>query len=127
MDTMSLNDVICADGGRMIELYKQEGRGQITLREIWPGITVGGHKHPKTNEKWWVLCGDASVRLEYPDGVRVMHTIEGGAERIIDVPAGTGHEIANKGDGNVWLVFHADKVYDSENPDKEAWSWTSPS
>jgi UDP-2-acetamido-2,6-beta-L-arabino-hexul-4-ose reductase len=118
----SLNDVVCEDGGRLVELHKGDF-GQISLRQVLSGSTVGGHLHPGTNEKWWVLCGEAIVRLGCPDGTRELHNVEGCSKRIIDVPAGAGHEISNVGDDDVWFVFHADRVYDPENPDKEDWSW----
>lgn len=97
--------------------------GQMAIRTVWPGETAGGHKHPTTNEWWLVVQGEAVIYLEYPDKIREMHSVSGKRPRLIFVPAGTGHDIKNIGDGDVIFIFFADRLYDPENPDKVAWSW----
>lgn len=117
---MELNDAICVDGGRLVELFKEEGFGQITLRFIPPGSVVGNHRHLNRNERWTIFQGAAIVRLEYPDGRRMV--VEG-ARRVIDVPAGTGHQLTSLGPQDVCLVWHTDVIYDPEEPDEEEWEW----
>lgn len=116
-----LNEVICKDGGVLKEVYKAEGWGQIALRTIGPGETVGGHRHPNTSELWLVMRGEALVRLEFKGGARAQLWVSGDAARPIEVPAGTGHDLTNVGEEEIVLVFRADRVW--EGPDKEEWAW----
>ncbi len=118
-----LRTVVCEDGGVLQELYKAEGFGQITVRRFPPGEASSGARHLLKNELWWVVAGEASIRLELPDGTRELHNVTGPGGRIIEVPAGTGHQIANVGQADVVLLFHADRIYDPEEPDREDWSW----
>ncbi len=97
--------------------------GQMAIRTVWPGETAGGHKHPLTEEWWLVVQGEAIIYLEYPDGMREMHSVSGKRPRLVYVPAGTGHDIKNVGSKDVIFIFFADRLYDPENPDKEPWSW----
>jgi UDP-2-acetamido-2,6-beta-L-arabino-hexul-4-ose reductase len=97
--------------------------GQMAIRTVWSGETAGGHKHPNTNEWWLVVRGEAIIYLEYPNRNRMMYPVSGENPTLISVPAGTGHDIKNVGDEDVIFIFFADRLYDPENPDKEAWSW----
>ena len=97
--------------------------GQMTIRTVWPGETAGGHKHPLTNEWWLVVQGEAIIYLEYPDGIRVTYPVSGQKPKLIYLPAGTGHDIKNVGEGDVIFIFFADRLYDPETHDKEPWSW----
>jgi len=113
----------CADGGVLYEIYKKEGWGQLAIRTVLPGVTVGGHRHPLTNETWLVFKGKAKLFLEYPDNIRVMTQVSGGDWKPIRLPAGTGHDIKNVGDDEMAFLFFADQLYDPDNPDKEEWKW----
>ena len=113
------------DRGFLVELFKGDWvGGQITLVEVAPGIKRGGHKHPQTDEKWIVVRGEGIVRIQTPDGIRRIHRVSGAhGMMVIDLPPDTGHEIENVGDGPLWLLYWADKQYDPDNIDEEAWSW----
>jgi oxalate decarboxylase/phosphoglucose isomerase-like protein (cupin superfamily) len=114
---------LCADGGVLYEIYKKEGWGQLAIRTVLPGVTVGGHKHPSTNEIWLVFKGAAAIFLEYPDKTRWIKRVSEETWEPIGLPAGTGHDIKNVGDDEMAFFFFADKLYDSKNPDKEDWEW----
>jgi len=112
----------CADGGKLYEIYKEEGWGQLAIRTVPPGVTAGGHKHPLTNEYFLVFRGRATLYLER-DGIREMRQLSEDKPQIVPVPAGTGHDIKNCGDAEMAFLFYADRVYRPETHDKEAWSW----
>lgn len=111
----------CQDGGVLYEIVRDEKWGQLTIRTVPAGATAGGHRHPLTNEFWLILEGEATVFLEYPDGTRWMKQVDGDRPEVIELPAGTGHDI--KAHTNVMFLFWADRLYDSETHDKEPWEW----
>lgn len=108
--------VECADGGVMVELYRDPPRGQVNLRTIPAGATVGGHRHPHTNE-WWVLVTGEKVWAQFEN----MGASELPLHEMLWVFAGTGHRITNGGSREAVLLFWRDKMYDPEHPDKEEW------
>ena len=108
--------------GVLYEFFRGE-IGQMAIRTVWPGETAGGHKHPITNEWWLVVGGEAVIYLEYPDGIRKIYPVSGQKPTLIYVPAGTGHDIKNVGDGDVIFIFFSDRLYDPKTHDKIAWSW----
>ena len=111
-----MNEVRCAGGGMMLEVYKDPGWGQINVRTIPPGATAGGHRHPRTNEVWTLLRGRLRVRLS--DEPFEVEMKEGDS---LAVRAGCGHAVENVGGGEAVLLFWRDRLYDAENPDKKPW------
>lgn len=111
--------------GLLWEIFKEEGFGQIAVRTVNPGEVAGGHKHPLTNEWWFIFRGLVMVYLQYPDGIREMVYVDAdeGGPRLIPLPAGTGHDIHNIGEEPAAFFFYADRIYDPETHDKEDWSW----
>lgn len=114
----------CEDGGLLYEFYRKEGFGQLAVRTVLPGVTVGGHKHPLTNEIWLVIEGTATIFLEYPSGTRWMKRVSGKKWEPIILPAGTGHDIKNVSETEEMVfIFFADRLYSSSGHDKLPWLW----
>ena len=112
-----MKEVRCEDGGRMLEVYRSEEWGQVNVRTIPPGVRVGGHRHPRTNERWLLLRGDrVAVTLGSKD-----QTFQCCPWEIVDVPAGVGHIVENFGDDEAVLLFWRDRLYDPRDVDKEPW------
>jgi UDP-2-acetamido-2,6-beta-L-arabino-hexul-4-ose reductase len=120
MDALLLNDAACADGGILREIFKEEGFGQLTLRTIPPGVKTERHRHLETDE-WWVVCrGEAVVETKDGEYGPPMRTIASGEwPKVIKVPRGTWHTIENVGKKEVILLFHSDRIYDPEHPDRQ--------
>jgi len=112
--------MIDCKNGTLLEAYKTDDF-QLTIRTILPGMKAGGHRHPKTNESWVVVRGEAVVRAEEPNGEREKFLVSGDRPLMFSVPAGTGHEIENVGEEEVVLVFWSDRSWDPG--DVEPWSW----
>lgn len=113
MARMKLNYVELPDGGYLQELYKCEGWGQLTMRVIPPGTFCGYHHHP-WNEKWWIVKGNAKIRVRPPGGKQKTYSIRGQSWETIDVPAGAWHVIATGAEPLI-LLWHSDKIYDPED------------
>ena len=113
----------CQDGGLLYEFYRMGGFGQLAVRTVLPGKTVGKHFHNDLNEWWLVFKGEAVVRLQYPDKTRWLKHYSGKNPKIIPLPAGTGHDIKNVGEGEMAFIFWAEKLYDPENHSRIPWEW----
>ena len=112
----------CEDGGVLYEIYKHPDFGQLAIRTVPPGKTVGEHFH--NMEEWWlVFRGKAVVRLEYPSGTRWLKHFSGRRPKIIDLPPGTGHDIKNVGESEMAFIFWAEKLYDPESHSRVPWQW----
>lgn len=107
---MNLNRIQCKDRGLLRELCKEEW-GQITLRTVPPGEKAGGHSHPNTDERWWLLQGQAKVLMGNGGAVLIQNFTE---DTILWVKAGTWHEIHNVGDVDVVFVFWSSKHYEEQ-------------
>lgn len=114
----------CVDGGMLYEIYRDPEYGQLAVRTVLPGVTVGGHVHPITQEAWIFCRGTAMAYLESAEGIREMRHIDtSNGPVVIPLPAGTGHDVKNIGDDEVVFIFWADRLYSPETHDKEDWCW----
>lgn len=124
METTELRVHRCKEGGSLFEFAHEEllRKGQLAIRTVPPGRIAGGHRHNLTNEWWLVIRGTATLFLEYPDGTRWMRQVSGDRPEVIDLPAGTGHNIKAH-DEEVVFIFWADRIYSPETHDVEEWEW----
>lgn len=133
---MKLTEKLTVHGketGGLCEVLRDEDWGQVALFAVPPGETRGGHRHDITDEKWIVIKGHASIRLEYPPDetgqkIRVVHVTKGIFEtkspKVFLLPPGTGHDIKNLSETEDLLVmFWASRVYRKETHDKAPWHW----
>lgn len=116
---ITLNRATCPDGGILQECYKDEGWGQVNLRTLPPGAKTPPHRHPQTNELWFLVRG--VLRLVQGEQGRPTseHVIYSGQQIVI--PAGLGHSIENIGGVEAVVVYKRDTMYDPEHPDKAPW------
>ncbi len=110
-----MKEIPCADGGVMLECYRSEGWGQVNIRTIPPGEAAGGHRHPRTDERWLLLRGE---RVAVSLGE---HLFRLPPWEMLDVPANTGHLVENMGEDEAVLLYWRSTLYDPDRPDKETW------
>lgn len=131
-DLVDLREIHGDERGHLVELFQygnysffESNAKQINLFTVKPGQKRAGHKHPLTNETWVIVCGMGQLRLELPDGLKFCLDFEVEGEAIVvDLPAGTGHEVENTSTiTDMIVVYDMDVFYDPENPDVEPWEW----
>lgn len=100
-----MNEVECGNG-----ILKEIARGpwgQLTLRTVRPGCSTEPHRHPNTEEVWWVVEGDAVVTVG-------AFELRPGRRETVRVGAGVRHSVRNEGEGDVVFVFWSDKTYEEQ-------------
>jgi UDP-2-acetamido-2,6-beta-L-arabino-hexul-4-ose reductase len=104
--------------GSLAEFLKTAGAGQIFVSTTRPGVTRGNHYHDTKTEKFLVLQGEALIRLRRIDDRAVSEIRVRGTEgRVVDIPPGCTHSIANTGGGELVTLFWASEVFDPQRPD----------
>ena len=111
--------VDCTDGGTMCEVYRDPAWGQLNVRTIPPGAKAGGHRHPQTEEWWFLARGRLWLSLEQTGRAPYERFLKPG--EVISIAAGRGHAVENLDDEDAVLVFWRSRLYDPGDPDKEEW------
>lgn len=115
-DLGGLKVVRCPDGGLMAEVFRSTDL-QLNVRTVPPGAEKDGHRHPLAAERWWLVAGELEVWLEAADGSAHRFTLR--ASNHLEVPAGRGHRVANRGEAEAVLAYATDRPWDGT--DKEDW------
>ena len=106
--------VIRADPrGELFETIKFEKAGQLFFSTTKPGHIRGEHYHSRKLEKFFVLKGDAIIRMRNPDTAELIeYHITGPA--CIDIPVFWPHNIENVGTEELYTLFWAADIFDQE-------------
>lgn len=104
--------------GSLAEFIKQQHFGQIFVSRTRPGVTRGNHYHHTKTEKFFVVEGDGLIRMRAVEGGPVeAYLVTGSAYRVIDIPPGFTHSIANVGTGEMVTLFWSSEMFDPNRPD----------
>jgi UDP-2-acetamido-2,6-beta-L-arabino-hexul-4-ose reductase len=104
--------------GSLAEFLKQQHFGQIFVSRTKPGVTRGNHYHHTKAEKFLVVEGDGLIRVRAVEGGPVSeYSVTGSAYRVIDIPPGFTHSIANMGTGEMVTLFWSSEMFDPNRPD----------
>jgi dTDP-4-dehydrorhamnose 3,5-epimerase-like enzyme len=116
----NMNEARCPDGGILREVYKDPAWGQVNVRTVPAGQSKPGHVHHRYNETWILVRGEELwVTVGQPGGGNRSFRLP--LWEPLELPAGTGHAVANLGRDEAVIVYTMDEVYDPDNPDKEPW------
>ena len=104
--------------GGLAEFIKSHHFGQIFISRTRPGVTRGNHYHHTKVEKFFVVEGEAVIRMRQIDGPEVVeYRVRGDAFEVIDIPPGYTHSIENIGSGDMVVLFWASEIFDPDSPD----------
>jgi UDP-2-acetamido-2,6-beta-L-arabino-hexul-4-ose reductase len=109
------------DRGRLFEAVKSHGGGQVFISDTRPGITRGNHYHRRKIERFFVLDGQAEIRIRrlFDERVRSF-AVDGGQPQYLDIPTLHTHNITNTGSGMLTTLFWANEIFDPLQPDTES-------
>jgi UDP-2-acetamido-2,6-beta-L-arabino-hexul-4-ose reductase len=104
--------------GALAELFKLGGHGQVFVSRTHPGLTRGNHYHDLKVEKFVVLEGAGIIRFrQMATGERVDIPVRGDEMRVVDIPPGWTHAVANVGEGELVVLFWASEPFDTDRSD----------
>lgn len=95
------------------------GTGQAFVSTTRPGQLRGDHYHLHKVERFFVVRGEAEIRLR-----RLLHDdvvtfrLSGDRPSFVDMPTLWVHHIENVGDSELVTMFWADQLLDPDNPDQ---------
>lgn len=111
--------------GSFTELLRTPDRGQVSVNVIKPGAVKGQHWHHSKWEKFYVVSGEALVRVrkvgldssggKYP---AAEYRISDKDAMAVEIPPGYAHSIVNPSDSqDLVTIIWSNEVFDQENPD----------
>lgn len=104
--------------GRLIELFKIRGAGQMFYSTTKPGMTRGNHYHTRKIERFCVIEGRAKIRLRNRETGKIKeYRVLGDKPEIIDMPIHWTHNITNVGDNEMKLIVWVNEIFDPKDPD----------
>jgi UDP-2-acetamido-2,6-beta-L-arabino-hexul-4-ose reductase len=113
-------DVNTDPRGELFETVRSHGgTGQTFVSTTVPGATRGDHYHLRKVERFFVVRGEAEIRVR-----RVLHDdvvtfrLSGDRPSFVDMPTMWVHNIKNVGDTELITMFWADQLLDPVNPDQ---------
>ncbi len=106
------------DRGRLFEIIRMAGGGQIFFSTTKPGVIRGNHFHTRKVEWFCVLRGEAAIRLRRvgDDQVREFR-VSGESPEFISIPAMHTHQIENIGDEELLTMFWCNEIFEPADPD----------
>lgn len=106
------------DRGWLAEFMKTHSCGQVFVSRTKPGVTRGMHYHHTKVEKFLVVQGYAVLKFQRIDSEEILeYYVDGAQLKVVDIPVGYTHSIANIGQEDLITIFWADEVFDSNKPD----------
>ena len=104
--------------GSFTEFIKSDDRGQVSINISRPGMVKGNHWHDTKNEKFLVVKGEALIKFrKIGDDKVIEYNVSGDDPRVVDIPCGYTHNIANVGEGDLITVMWANEKFDPGRPD----------
>ena len=116
------------DRGELFETVRAHGgTGQAFVSTTRPGQLRGDHYHLHKVERFFVVQGEAEIKLR-----RLLHDdvvtfrLSGDTPSYVDMPTLWVHNIRNVGDTELVTMFWADQLLDPESPDQYPEKVVSP-
>jgi len=106
------------DRGKLVEVFKIPGFGQVHYSTSKPGVTRGNHYHTRKEEKFCVIEGAAKITLKNRENGKIKEFFVAGENpEIVDIPKNWTHNVKNMGQGELKLLVWANEIYNPDDPD----------
>jgi UDP-2-acetamido-2,6-beta-L-arabino-hexul-4-ose reductase len=108
-----------SDGrGKLFEILRLAGGGQIFFSTTKPGVIRGNHFHSRKVEWFCVLRGEAVIRLRPVGGKQIREfRVSGESPEFISIPALHTHQIENIGEDDLLTMFWCNEIFQPADPD----------
>ena len=111
--------VVHADNrGRLFEIIKLAGGGQVFFSTTKPGVIRGNHYHTRKVEWFCVVRGEALIRLRrIGQGEVHEFRVSGDNPEFISIPVLHTHSIENVGEEDLLTMFWCNEIFDAADAD----------
>ncbi|NCO15425.1 MAG: hypothetical protein COZ30_00595 [Candidatus Nealsonbacteria bacterium CG_4_10_14_3_um_filter_36_16] len=104
--------------GKLIEIFKISGVGQVFYSSTKPGAIRGNHYHTRKIEKFCVIEGKAKIRLRNRETNEIKeHIVSGDNPEIVEMKPNWTHNIENIGEKEMKLLAWVNEVFNPEDSD----------
>jgi UDP-2-acetamido-2,6-beta-L-arabino-hexul-4-ose reductase len=104
--------------GQLFEILRLAGGGQIFFSTTKPGVIRGNHFHSRKIEWFYVVRGEAVIRLRrVGDGAVREFRVSGDSPQFISIPPLYTHQIENVGQEDLLTMFWCNEIYQASDPD----------
>lgn len=104
--------------GSFTEFLRSDDAGQVSINVAHVGIIKGNHWHHTKNEKFLVVKGKAIIKLRKIDEEKIYsYEVSGDELKVVDIPVGYTHSIANVGDCDLITIMWASEPFNKDKPD----------
>ncbi len=104
--------------GKLFEVIRMAGGGQVFFSTTKPGVIRGNHFHTRKIEWFCVLEGDAVIRLRKVDDTQVHEfRVSGDSPQFISIPVLHTHQIENVGERDLLTMFWCNEIFAAEDTD----------
>jgi UDP-2-acetamido-2,6-beta-L-arabino-hexul-4-ose reductase len=104
--------------GKLFEILRLAGGGQIFFSTTKPGVIRGNHFHSRKVEWFCVLRGEAMIRLRPVGGKQIREfRVSGESPEFISIPALHTHQIENIGEDDLLTMFWCNEIFQPADPD----------
>jgi UDP-2-acetamido-2,6-beta-L-arabino-hexul-4-ose reductase len=111
-------EVHADDRGRLFEIVKLAGGGQVFFSTTRPGVTRGDHYHTRKIEWFCVVEGEAAIRLRRVGSGEVREfRVSGREPQFVSIPVWHVHQIENTGNRDLLTMFWSNEIYNADDPD----------
>ena len=104
--------------GTLFEAVKSLNGGQVFISTTKPGISRGNHYHTSKLERFFVLSGQAEIRIrKLFSNIVDSFKVSGLKPEYIDIPTLHTHDITNTGTEELITLFWSHEIFDPKRPD----------
>jgi UDP-2-acetamido-2,6-beta-L-arabino-hexul-4-ose reductase len=104
--------------GKLIEIFKIPGLGQVFYSTTKPGIIRGNHYHTRKKEFFCVIEGSGLIKLRNRETGEIQEIeVSGENPEIVEMPINWTHNIKNIGETEMKLLVWVNEIFNPEDPD----------
>ena len=104
--------------GKLIEIFKIPGIGQVFYSTTKPGVIRGNHYHTRKIEKFCVIDGKGKIKLRNRKTNEIEeYIVSGDNPEIIEMKLNWTHNIENTGDNEMKLLVFVNEIFNPNDPD----------
>jgi len=107
--------------GKLIEIFKISGVGQVFYCTTEPGMIRGNHYHLRKTEYFCIIEGKGLIKLKNRETREIKEIMASGKKpEIFEMPVNWTHNIRNTGDSEMKLLVWVNEIFNPDDPDTYA-------